>query len=60
MRDTRFLEPTGLNAGNVSTAYDLALMADAGYTYEMIRQFTTSMFGIIATNVAGAKLVTVS
>jgi D-alanyl-D-alanine endopeptidase (penicillin-binding protein 7) len=42
MRDTRFLEPTGLNAGNVSTAYDLALMADAGYTYEMIRQFTTS------------------
>ena len=42
MRDTRFLEPTGLNPGNVSTAYDLALMADAGYAYPMIRQFTTS------------------
>ena len=42
MRDTRFLEPTGLNHGNVSSAYDLALMVDAGYTYPLIREFTTS------------------
>ena len=42
MRDTRFLEPTGLNPGNVSTAYDLALMVDAGYGYPIIQQFTTS------------------
>ena len=26
MRDTRFLDSTGLNPGNVSTAHDLALM----------------------------------
>jgi D-alanyl-D-alanine endopeptidase (penicillin-binding protein 7) len=42
MRDTRFLDPTGLNRGNVSSAYDLALMVDAGYTYPLIREFTTS------------------
>jgi D-alanyl-D-alanine endopeptidase (penicillin-binding protein 7) len=42
MRDTRFLEPTGLSPSNVSTAYDLALLADAGYGYPLIREFTTS------------------
>jgi serine-type D-Ala-D-Ala endopeptidase (penicillin-binding protein 7) len=42
MRDTHFLEPTGLNPGNVSTAYDLALMVDAAYAYPIIQQFTTS------------------
>ena len=29
MRDTRFLDATGLNPGNVSTAQDLALMVNA-------------------------------
>src|SRR3954447_11299730 len=42
MRDTRFLDSTGLNPGNVSTAHDLALMVYAGYQYPLIREFTTS------------------
>jgi D-alanyl-D-alanine endopeptidase (penicillin-binding protein 7) len=42
MRNTRFVDPTGLNPGNVSTPYDLALLVDAGYAYPMIREFTTS------------------
>jgi D-alanyl-D-alanine endopeptidase (penicillin-binding protein 7) len=42
MRDTQFLDPTGLNPANRSTAYDLALMVNAGYQYPLIREFTTS------------------
>jgi D-alanyl-D-alanine endopeptidase (penicillin-binding protein 7) len=42
MTNTRFLEPTGLDAGNVSTAHDLALMVNAAYAYPLIREFTTS------------------
>ncbi len=42
MSDTRFLEPTGLDSGNVSTAHDLALMVNAAYGYPLIRDFTTS------------------
>jgi serine-type D-Ala-D-Ala endopeptidase (penicillin-binding protein 7) len=40
--NTHFLDPVGLNPGNVSTPYDLALMVDAGYEYATIREFTTS------------------
>jgi serine-type D-Ala-D-Ala endopeptidase (penicillin-binding protein 7) len=42
MTDTQFLEPTGLDARNVSTAHDLALMVNAAYGYTLIREFTTS------------------
>lgn len=42
MYDTQFLDPTGLNPGNVSTAQNLALMVNAGYQYTLIREFTTS------------------
>jgi D-alanyl-D-alanine endopeptidase (penicillin-binding protein 7) len=42
MTDTQFLEPTGLDARNVSTAHDLALMVNAAYGYPLIREFTTS------------------
>jgi D-alanyl-D-alanine endopeptidase (penicillin-binding protein 7) len=42
MEGTQFLDPTGLNPRNRSTAYDLALMVNAGYQYSMIREFTTS------------------
>ena len=41
MSDTHFVDPTGLNPDDVSTAYDLALMADASYRYLLIREFTT-------------------
>jgi serine-type D-Ala-D-Ala endopeptidase (penicillin-binding protein 7) len=49
MRDTRFLDSTGLNPGNVSTAHDLALMVHGGYQYPLIREFTTSESHRIAT-----------
>ncbi len=42
MRDTRFLDASGLNPGNVSTAHDLAIMVNASYQYPLIRHFTTS------------------
>jgi D-alanyl-D-alanine endopeptidase (penicillin-binding protein 7) len=42
MPDTHFLDATGLNPGNVSTAHDLAMMVNAGYQYSLIREFTTS------------------
>lgn len=42
MMDSRFLDPTGLNAENVSTPRDLARMVDAAYHYPMIREFTTT------------------
>lgn len=42
MRDTRFLDPTGLNSGNVSTAQDLVKMVLAAQKYEVIHDATTS------------------
>jgi serine-type D-Ala-D-Ala endopeptidase (penicillin-binding protein 7) len=42
MRDTHFLDPTGLTSANVSTAHDLVKLVDAGYRYPTIRNFTTT------------------
>jgi D-alanyl-D-alanine endopeptidase (penicillin-binding protein 7) len=42
MNSTRFLEPTGLNSGNVSTANDLVKMVRTAHGYELIHRFTTS------------------
>jgi D-alanyl-D-alanine endopeptidase (penicillin-binding protein 7) len=42
MRDTRFVDATGLNPNNVATALDLAMLANAGYTYPLVRDFTTT------------------
>ncbi len=42
MMHTRFLDPTGLNSGNVSTAEDLVKMVRAAYQYPQIRQVSTS------------------
>jgi D-alanyl-D-alanine endopeptidase (penicillin-binding protein 7) len=42
MRDTRFVDPTGLNPNNVSTALDLARLVNAGYQHELIRDYTTT------------------
>ncbi len=40
--DTYFLDPAGLDAGNVSSAQDLAKLVGAAYQYPQIRDFTTS------------------
>jgi serine-type D-Ala-D-Ala endopeptidase (penicillin-binding protein 7) len=42
MRDTRFVDPTGLNPNNVSTALDLARLVNAGYQHSLIRDYTTT------------------
>ena len=42
MTHSRFVEPTGLNSENVSTAKDLAKMVDAAYQYPEIREITTT------------------
>ncbi len=41
MTDSRFVDPTGLNPGNVSSARDLAKLVRAAHAYEPIREYTT-------------------
>lgn len=42
MQNTRFLDPTGLNSNNVSTANDLVKMVAAARGYPLIHQYTTT------------------
>ncbi|MFM8759657.1 MAG: serine hydrolase, partial [Methylophilaceae bacterium] len=42
MMNSQFVDPTGLNRGNVSTASDLARMVNAAYQYSQIRQVSTT------------------
>lgn len=48
MIDTHFVDSTGLDPANVSTARDLVKLVDAGYGYDIIREFTTSEDHLIA------------
>jgi serine-type D-Ala-D-Ala endopeptidase (penicillin-binding protein 7) len=41
MNDTRFVDPTGLSAGNVSSARDLAKLVRAAHGYPLIREYST-------------------
>ncbi len=41
LTETYFEEPTGLSSRNVSSARDLALLVDAAYKYDLIREFST-------------------
>ena len=41
MRETRYVEPTGLSSANRSSAHDLALLVKAAYRYPLIRNYTT-------------------
>lgn len=42
MRDSQFVDGTGLNSQNRSTAVDLAKMVDAAYRYPLIRRISTT------------------
>ncbi|MBI3524043.1 MAG: D-alanyl-D-alanine endopeptidase [Betaproteobacteria bacterium] len=42
LQDTRFSDPTGLTAANVSSARDLVKMVAAAHQYPLIREFTTT------------------
>jgi D-alanyl-D-alanine endopeptidase (penicillin-binding protein 7) len=41
MTDSRFVDPTGLSAGNVSSARDLVKLVRAAHGYEPIREYST-------------------
>ncbi len=47
MTDSRFVDPTGLNPGNVSSARDLAKLVRAAHNYELIREYTTRANGTV-------------
>jgi serine-type D-Ala-D-Ala endopeptidase (penicillin-binding protein 7) len=42
MRNTHYVDATGLNPNNVSTARDLALLVSVGYRYALIREYSTA------------------
>ena len=50
MTSTQFLDSTGLNRENVSTAEDLAKMVTAAYKYPLIQQYTTLTEYAVRTN----------
>ena len=53
LTDTRFEDPTGLTAANVSSPRDLAKMVDAAHQYPLIREFSTAAEGEF--NIAGRQ-----
>lgn len=42
MSDTRYVEPTGLSSRNQSSAHDLAILVNAAYQHQIIRDLSTS------------------
>ena len=46
--DTRFEDPTGLTAANVSSPRDLAKLVDAAHRYPLIREFSTTAEGEVS------------
>jgi len=42
MKDTRYVEPTGLSSNNQSSAHDLATLVSAAYTDSVLREYSTS------------------
>ena len=42
MRDTRYVEPTGLSSSNQSSAQDLAMLVKYAYKHTLIRELSTS------------------
>lgn len=48
MSHTRFVDSTGLNSNNVSTAQDLVKMVNAAHAYPLIRDMTTTGFYDVA------------
>lgn len=47
MADTRFADPTGLSADNVSSAQDLARLVQAAHGYPLIREYSTRETGTV-------------
>lgn len=47
LKETRFVDPTGLSEANVSSARDLAELVQVAFSYPTIRAFTTSDEAVI-------------
>jgi serine-type D-Ala-D-Ala endopeptidase (penicillin-binding protein 7) len=47
MRDTHYVEPTGLSSKNRSSAKDLALLVDATYADPLLREWSTSSHHVV-------------
>ena len=47
MRDTRYVEPTGLSSKNQSSAKDLATLVAAAYQDSLLREFSTSASHVV-------------
>lgn len=43
MKDTRYVEPTGLSSRNQSSAHDLAILVKAAHEHQIIRELSTSL-----------------
>lgn len=50
LEDTVFVDPTGLDPGNLSTARDLAVLTMAAYEYPSIRRITTRPEFVVTTD----------
>ena len=57
MKDSRFVDGTGLNSENRATAADLAKMVDAAYRYPQIREISTA--GAYDVGLPGKRVVKV-
>jgi D-alanyl-D-alanine endopeptidase (penicillin-binding protein 7) len=58
MHETHYVDPTGLDSGNVSSAEDLARLVKAADDYPLIREFTTTERAVVRTR--GRKLAFVN
>jgi D-alanyl-D-alanine endopeptidase (penicillin-binding protein 7) len=47
MTDTRFVDPTGLSPGNVSSARDLVKLVNAAYRHPQIREYSTRESAVV-------------
>jgi D-alanyl-D-alanine endopeptidase (penicillin-binding protein 7) len=54
MTETRFIDATGLSAGNVSSARDLARLVGAAHQYPLIREYSTRESAVV--NAYGREL----
>ncbi len=57
MKDSHFIDGTGLDSGNRATAADLVKMVDAAHHYQLIRQITST--GSYDVSVPGTRVVRV-
>ena len=56
MRDSRFVDPTGLSPNNVSSARDLVKLVRAAHEYSLIREYSTKDRAIVRASDRGRPL----